>query len=943
MMGRDARRQTVMPGRGLAALFASVAAVMAFAPPARANFGIVPGSFDFSVTNQDGSPDTQAGSHPYEVTSGFRLNTMTDAEGNMVPDGNVKDVVDELPPGLIGDPEALPRCTLGELDSETGCPNDAQVGVLTVLIAGTGTGTITHTDPIYNLVPRPGVPAEFGFLDQVVVAHLDASLRTGSDYGVTITSPNITEFEPVVSASATFWGVPAVGEHDRQRCRKIDIETALCDGSTASTEPHEAGVAPKPLLTLPGSCSEPPAATLRVDSWEKPGEFLPAFATLPALTGCYKLDFSPTIAVKPDTMAADSASGLHVNLSMPQNENPAALGEADLRTAVVRLPAGLSVNPAAADGLVGCSEEQIGLHNALAPTCPGASKIGTVSVETPLLPPHAVNGSVYLAQQGNLPGNGSNPFASLLAIYVTAEDPTAGVIVKLAGKVEVDPVTGQLTTTFDNNPPLPFSEFKLDLFGGPRGELITPQTCGTYTTTSSMMPWSAPDSGPSATPTDPQFVIGSRCNPAGFAPSFTAGSTNNQAGAFSPLTVTLSRGDGEQRLSGVTVKTPVGLLGMLSKVTLCGEPQASTGTCPAASRIGHTTVGAGAGSDPVFIPQAGKPQDPVYLTGPYKGAPFGLSVVVPPEAGPFNLGDNGRPVVVRASVSVDPKTAQITVTSDPMPTILQGIPLDVRTINVTIDRQEFIFNPTNCERLSMVGTLASTQGASAAVSSPFQVANCATLPFKPSFTVSTQARTGKAGGASLHVRVTSGRGQANIGRVKVDLPKQLPSRLTTLQKACTAAVFEGNPAACPAGSVVGTATAVTPVLRNALTGPAYLVSHGGAAFPDLEIVLQAEGITLVLDGRTDIKKGITSSSFQSVPDAPVSTFDLVLPQGPHSALAAYGSLCRTRLTMPTTLTGQNGAVVRQSTRITVTGCPKSKSKSRPRKSKSRGAHRPRKP
>jgi hypothetical protein len=932
-----------MTGRGLAALFASAAAVMLFAPPASASFGIVPGSFNFSATSQDGSPDTQAGSHPYEVTSGFRLNTVADVEGNMVPDGNVKDVVVELPPGLVGDPEAVPRCTLGELDSETGCPNDTQVGVLTVLIAGIGASTIRHVDPIYNLVPRPGVPAEFGFLDHIVIAHLDASLRTGTDYGVTITSPNVTEFEPVVSASATFWGVPAIREHDQQRCKQIDIETAVCDGSTAPSRPHEAGVAPKPFLTLPSSCSRLPTSTLRVDSWEQPGEFQSASATLPALTGCYELDFSPKISAKPDTAAADSASGLHVNLSLPQNENPAALGEADLRTAVVQLPVGLSVNPAAADGLVGCSEEEIALHNAMASTCPDASKIGTVSVETPLLPPHAVNGSIYLAQQGNLPGNGSNPFTSLLAIYVTAEDPTAGVIVKLAGRVEVDPVTGQLTTTFDKNPPLPFSEVKLDLFGGPRGELITPQACGIYTTTSSMTPWSAPDSGPPATPADPGFGVTSRCGPASFAPSFTAGSTNNQAGAFSPLTVTLSRGDGEQRLSGVTVKTPVGLLGMLSKVTLCGEPLASTGTCPAASKIGHVTVGAGAGNDPVFIPQAGKPEDPVYLTGPYKGAPFGLSVVVPPEAGPFNLGDHGRPVVVRASISVDPMTAQITVTSDPLPTILQGIPLDVRTVNVTIDRQEFIFNPTNCERLGMVGTLTSTQGASTAVSSPFQVANCATLPFKPSFTVSTQARTSKAGGASLHVRVTSGPGQANIGKVKVDLPKQLPSRLTTIQKACTAAAFEANPAGCPAGSVVGTATALTPVLRNALTGPAYLVSHGGAAFPDLQIVLQGEGITLVLDGHTDIKKGITSSSFQSVPDAPVSTFDLVLPQGPHSALAAFGSLCSTKLKMPTRLTGQNGAVIRQTTRITVSGCPKARGKSRASKSKSsHSAHRRRK-
>jgi hypothetical protein len=383
--------------------------------------------------------------------------------------------------------------------------------------------------------------------------------------------------------------------------------------------------------------------------------------------------------------------------------------------------------------------------------------------------------------------------------------------------------------------------------------------------------------------------------------------------------MTLSRQDREQNLGAITLRTPPGLLGKISEVPLCGEPQASKGTCSAASKIGTTTVAAGAGSHPFWLGGS------VYLTTSYRGAPFGLSIVVPERAGPFNLGDE----VVRATINVDRHTSALAVTSDPIPQHKDGIPFRLKTINVNIDRPNFIVNPTNCSQQAVTATIAGVlsdgaQGARVPASMPFAVAGCKNLPFTPRFTVLTLAKTSKASGAYLHVKVTSGPGQANIGKVKVDLPRQLPSRLTTLQKACPDATFNANPASCPGGSVVGAATAVTPVLRSPLTGPAYLVSHAGAAFPDLVIVLQGEGITLDLVGNTDIKNGITISTFDAVPDAPISTFDLVLPEGPHSALGAYGHLCKSRLSMPTAITGQNGAVIKQTTRIAVAGCPKHK-------------------
>ena len=429
---------------------------------------------------------------------------------------------------------------------------------------------------------------------------------------------------------------------------------------------------------------------------------------------------------------------------------------------------------------------------------------------------------------------------------------------------------------------------------------------------------------------------GGACPSGRFSPAFTAGTLNNQAGASSAFTLTLSREDGEQRFGAFTVKLPAGLSGILGGVAPCPEPMASQGDCPPGAELGTATVGAGPGSDPFYLPAPGQPPNRIYLTGPYAGAPFGLSIVVPALVGPFDLGT----IVVRASVAIDPRTAQLTISSGSgvggIPLVEEGIPLDIRTLELDIDRPGLIVNPTGCARQSIAGTIVSAAGASAAVSSAFQAVNCALEPFRARLLALTHARTSKAGGAYLHVKVVSGPGQANIAKVKVDLPKQLPLRLTTLQRACRAKVFEAGAAACPAASIVGTATVVTPMLPGTLSGPAYLVSHGTAAFPAVVLVLQGDGVKIELEGHTNIAKGITSIAFRSLPDTPIGTLDLVLPTGPHSAFTtnlpakAKGGLCAQTLKMPTAIVGQNGAQVKQTTTIAVSGCPKPK-RARPAK------------
>jgi hypothetical protein len=410
-----------------------------------------------------------------------------------------------------------------------------------------------------------------------------------------------------------------------------------------------------------------------------------------------------------------------------------------------------------------------------------------------------------------------------------------------------------------------------------------------------------------------------------FNPSFSAGTSNPNAGQFSPFTLTFGREDREQDLAGIQVHMPEGLLGILSSIPLCGEPQASDGSCPEASKIGTLTAAAGPGAHPFYQKGA------IYLTKSYDGAPFGLSIVVPTVAGPFNLGL----IVVRARINVDPTTTALTITSEPLPQVIDGIPLRLRAVNVTIERPAFIFNPTDCEKLEIGATISSAQGAQANVSVPFAVAGCAGLPFGPKFKVSTSGHTSRADGASLDAKLIFPLGpQSNISHVKVELPKALPSRLTTLQRACPSATFTANPAACPPGSIVGIARAVSPLLPEALSGPAYFVSHGGEEFPNLIVVLQGYGVRLDLIGATFInKKGITSSTFTNVPDVQVSSFELYLPEGSDSALAANGNLCTQKLTMPSTFTAQDGAVLKQDTKIEVTGCAKTKAKKTKKKAK----------
>jgi hypothetical protein len=957
---------------------------------------------DYELVNEEvgGAPDTQAGSHPFQQTTTIDLNQLADTrpldfethKSKVNPPALAKDLSFKWPPGLIGNPTSVARCTLAQFlkaGKEYGneCPPQSAVGVASVTVNEPDIiGTATFTQPLFNLEPLNGEPARFAFditLANVQV-YIDPSLRSGSDYGITVSSYNITQTAAFLSTRITVWGVPGAPEHDAVRGWGCLIETELRGAQKGLCAPPSEEQHPAAFLSLPTLCTGPFVSTGSGDSWTGAGqraeEHLPplfeplAGSEQPALVGCNRLPFGPAIKVSPDGQQASKPTGLNVDVHVPQEGqlNGAGLAQSSIRNIQVTLPEGVTLNPSAADGLQACSEQLIGyepehssspseLHftprlpgsidpfasGAVEPLrpgvnfCPDSAKIATVKVKTPLLP-NPLEGAVYLASPQNFSVfPQENPFETHVAMYVVAEDPVSGSLVKLPGRVELGGAPGveglapgQIRSTFENTPPVAFEDAELHFFGGERAPLASPSRCGTYTTNATYTPWSG---GPSVH-SSASFQVtsgpnGTPCPGASlpFAASLSSGATNNNAGSFSDLTTTLSRPDGDQSIQSVTLHYPPGLSGLLSGVKLCGEAQANAGACGPESQIGETIVSVGVGGDP-FTVTGGK----VYITEKYAGAPFGLSIVNPAKAGPFDLQE-GRPVVVRAKINVDPITAALTITTDPpgsqhaIPTIIEGFPLQIQHVNVLVNRPGFTFNPTSCNKTEITGVIDSAEGASSPVSVPFQATNCAVLGFKPAFKVSTSGNTSRASGASLTVKLTYPKApfgsQANIKSVKVDLPKQLPSRLTTLQKACTAAQFQTNPAGCPAASIIGHATAITPLIPVPLTGPAYFVSYGGAKFPELVIALQGYGVTVDLHGETFINKaGITSSTFRTVPDAPVGSFELTLPQGKYSALAANGNLCKSKLKMPTLFTAQNGTVIKQSTPISVTGCAKHKAK-----------------
>ena len=891
------------PTRLFTALLACACLLMAFgAATASATQSIT--QFSGKIAGPGGEAATQAASHPDSIV------TTVDFAYN--PDGLVredpKNVTADVPPGLIGNPTLFDTCSEDQLSdgmNEFACPVTSQVGTVVLHAYDYGPGaTFVATRALYNMERGDGQAALFGFNLLGVVVHVSGTVTAegGDGYAVRLNFKEISQAIPIKRSIFTLWGIPSDPSHDGQRGE------CTTWGGTCPAPPDQERV---PFLTLPSNCAAGAQTfSVRADSWQTPGIFdFASFNTDTdgdpiAFTGCDRVPFDAALTARPETTQADSPTGLEVNLTMPQPQNPDGLATAYLKKAEVTFPEGMSVNPASANGQAGCAPDQIKLGTDAPVSCPDASKIGTVEIESPALD-EPLQGSVYLATQG------TNPFNSLLALYVAAEGP--GVLVKFPGKVTPNPVTGQLVATFDDNPQLPFTSLQMRLKGGDRAPMLTPPTCGKYTTTAKMSPWSA--SNPDA-PLPSEIVIstssfqissgpgGSAC-PAdnAFGPQFKAGTVSPIAGAHTPLVVKATRPDGSAPITGVKLDLPRGLLGKLAGIPYCpdaalaaaaaksGKAELASPSCPAASKVGIVNVTVGAGGSPLNVSGS------VYLAGPYKGAPLSLGLITPSVAGPFDLGT----VVVRNALNVDPVTAQITSVSDPIPTILQGIPLKIRSIYVETNRDRFTLNPTSCRPMSFGGTLFGSS-ASRALSSPFQVGACDALGFKPKLSFRYKGETHRSAHPAVTATLKARKGDANIGKAVVTLPETQFLEQGHIRTICTRVQYAAD--SCPKGSVYGYAKAWSPLLDEPLQGPVVLRSSNNP-LPDLVADLNGQ-IDIDLSGRIDSVDSRMRVTFGAVPDAPVSKFVLRMQGGRKGLLVNNTELCAAKPRAKAAFTGQNG-------------------------------------
>ncbi len=922
-------------GGGAAACAAASDPIEVSGPPA---FGLR--SFDGRVLKTNGSPATQAGSHPDIAETEFFLDSSVNSKGVEWPVEQLQDVVVRVPPGLVGNTNGIPTCTQVQLLAESGdpdavaCPPASQVGFITVWLSGgkeaTEPGEYGRLPVgVYNM-ERPagtkgspiGTPALFAFNIAGQVIQVYAKLRTGDDYGVTVISKNAPQTLPIAGVKFEFWGVPADPSHDAQRgeCGK----TAAIDTCPSPEKDN-----PKPFLSLPTSCEGPGPNNsvetfLEVTSWEE-GTDGSSFLSHDnegnpiGTEGCNALDFSPSLKARPTTNVADSPSGLDVDLHIPQSEDPKGTAEAHLRDTTVTLPEGLVINPSGANGLDGCSLSEFGftgkegdvIHTTPdAATCPDASKLGTVEVESPLLD-HPMKGSVHIADPYQ------NPFNSLLALYITLDDPATGIVVKLAGEVHADPDTGQLATTVLHNPQLPFEDFRLHFFGGAGGSLRTPATCGEYATSSDLVPWTAPEGG-SAIAADTWAISqapgGGACPTAQGgrpnSPDLDAGTISPIAAAYSPFVLNLRRADGTQNFAAVTITPPPGFTGKLAGIPACsdaslaaaaakaGRAEEAAPSCPAAARLGTVSAAAGAGPAPYHA------KGTAYLAGPYKGAPLSMAIITPATAGPFDLGT----IVVRVALQVNRETGQITASSDPIPQILAGIPLDIRSVQVNLDRSQFARNGTSCDPLAFSGQLLTTLGQVAPLTERFQLGECGRLAFKPKLGIRLIGGTRRGAHPALKATLTMPPGVANIASAVVTLPHSEFLDQAHIGTVCTRVQFAADQ--CPAASIYGHAVAISPLVDYAVQGPVYLRSSSHE-LPDLVIALKgppSQPVEVDAVARVDSVKGDIRSSFEGVPDLPLSTVTLEMEGGRKGLLQNSTNICKGKHLVTAEFEAQNAKV-----------------------------------
>jgi len=879
----------------------AVAAVAALALPAAARGAeeacqLEPKTRCFGLESASASlSTTQAGAHP-DLTFSFEVKKDPESEpqpssGLKRPFAATRHIRIELPPGLIGDPNVLgapQQCTAAELftweEPGGGCPNGAQIGTTRISV-----DRGTFVEPVYMMLPPGGeAVARVGTVAAIYPIFIDFTVRSEDDYGLSAEIANASPIALLTAAQTTTWGVPSDPVHDTERCTPLEIWAKGCVASPK----RPPGTRPLPFLTNPTRCHAELELRVSAASWVEPDRFDQVTAPFPEIDGCNQLPYGPTLALRATSRRAAAPTGLEATLTAPASDGVGVLEPSQTRYIRVDLPEGFAINPSAGEGLQTCSAEQVGFEEPGASHCPDAAKLAGAELEIPVLERN-LRGAVYLREPE--PGD---PFR----VWVVADD--LGLHVKLPGELELDQQTGQISSVvlgaakLGGLPQAPVREAKLLFKAGSRAALVNPPTCGEYRASFEFTPWSG---GPPAKGTTP-LSVDEGCVPAGFSPKLSAGSTDATGGAFSPFLFTLTREDGEQNLQGLEISLPRGLAASFAGIPRCEGAEAETGQCPYASRLGKVAAAVGAGSAPLWVPQPGKRPTAVYLSGPYKGAPTSIVAVVPRQAGPFDFGDE----VVRSAIYVDPVTAEATAKADPLPQIIEGIPITYRVVNVQIDRHNFALNPTSCASKQTAATVLSSAGALARPSSPYRAVDCAGLGFKPRLSFLLHGGTHRGSHPSLRVVFHPRAGDANIGAFSVALPHSEFLDQAHIKTVCTRVQFAAHE--CPAGSIYGTAVARSPLFDFPLEGPLYLRSsdhplpdmvaalHGPASFP----------VEVNTVGRVDSVNGGIRTTFESVPDAPISEVVASFPGGKKGLIVNSTNLCAKANRVTAKFFAQNG-------------------------------------
>jgi hypothetical protein len=899
----------------MVAVAAVVLAVLTLATPAAAEWSIT--NFDGGTPEENGEAATQAGAHPFSATTTFSVSTETYPSGVQRSTEELKDAFVDLPPGVLGNPEVVNECSEEQLagGNFAQCPLDSQVGTINVLTNGVGTTPSKPVNsahyPVFEMEAPKGAPALFGFNVSGTIVHVYGKLRTGGDYGLTAGAINTPASIPVAGVTFTFWGAPADEHWDPIRGDCMVVQTGLPKENTSGC-PASVDLPNKAFFTLQTACTGPQEIVLNTTTWQNSSasaSFITHDNAVPpnpvGTVGCEKVPFEPSFSMQPEVTKADAPTGFNFNLTIPQHEAPDEIAASHLKKAVVTLPEGVTINPSGADGLGACTPEQIGLKTPHPARCPESSEIGTVEVDAPLLD-HTIQGKVYLASQSSFE-------ESLFATYLAIDDPDTGLIIKLGGKVSPDPVTGQLKAVFDNQPQLPFEELRIRFKGGARAPLVTPTACGTYATRAEFYGWAGnPPSSLESSFTIDRASDGGPCQlTRGFAPRLTAGVLNPIAGSSSPFSLRLLRSDGEAEFASIGLHLPPGLLASVKGLGRCPDatlasissvPGSGIGeftnpSCPADALVGSVAVGAGAGTNP-FYTRTGR----VYLAGPYQGAPLSLAVVVPALAGPFDLGS----VVVRNRVGIDSDDAQAHIQSGILPTILSGIVLKVRDLRVEADRAGFIRSPTSCAPQSIAAQVGGSNGAIASLVNRFQMGDCSSLAFRPRLSTRLFGGTQRGDNPRFRAVLTAREGESAISKAAVTLPHSIFLDQSHIRTICTRVQFAQD--ACPARAIYGFARAFSPLLDGPVQGPVYMRSSNNQ-LPDLVVALRGPAslpVEIDLVGRVDSVNGGIRTTFESIPDAPVSKFILAMRGGNRSLLVNSRDICKSVNRATVRMNGQNG-------------------------------------